>query len=174
MTVSDLCCSLASARPYLSRQIIVFNSGRKAGFEKAADLFVLSVRLAHRMLRPTLFQGSNPFRKSGDIMIKPFIKAAVIFAAGFALCAAISSGNLASLAKEKLSRQNALVTQAPSTAQQWEYRVITGHSLNSISEKDVNAKLSHLTEQGFEVYWLDQVGSGAEFHLTIALRRPKR
>src|SRR5262245_34528057 len=112
-------------------------------------------------------------------MFKRFVTPAMLFVSGFALCAVIWGGNLASLAKGTLSNQAAPATSAQATptsptGQQWEYRVVTGHSLTSISERDVNAKLSNLTEQGFDIYWLDQTSSAGEFHLTIALRRPRR
>jgi len=108
-------------------------------------------------------------------MIKRFIKAAVAFAAGFALCAGINGSNLTPLAKETPSSPTALPTQAaqnPCKPQLWEYRVV----FKGRPDRNLDYELNQLANQGFEIFSLKQTGEGATpgFNLTIMLRRPKQ
>lgn len=73
-------------------------------------------------------------------MFKRFFTSAVIFTAGFALCAVIWGGSLASFAKGNLSSHSVATTQSPQPRTVWEY-TWTGNA------KDLN----RLGAQGWEL-----------------------
>src|SRR5262245_21013855 len=93
-------------------------------------------------------------------MIKRFIKAAAVFAAGFALCVGIDGSDLVSFAQATLSRPTALasqVAQNPCQSQLWEYRVI----FKGRPDKNLDSELNQLANQGFEIFSVRQTGEGA-------------
>jgi len=100
-------------------------------------------------------------------MFKRFIASAVIFAAGFALCAVIGGRSFA-----YLSNSQELAAQNPCKPQSWEYRAV----FKGRPDKNLDAELNQLANQGFEIFSVKQTGEGATpgFNLTILLRRPKQ
>jgi hypothetical protein len=112
-------------------------------------------------------------------MFKRFVMSALIFAAGFALCALTYGSNVPSLAKGALSNQARLVTppqaaQNPCTPQFWEYRVVTNYDLYKPNVKDINRDLNQFGLQGFEIYQAFQTSPDSGSILTILLRRPRQ
>ncbi len=106
--------------------------------------------------------------------IRHFVSAIVIFAAGFVLSTVMGSRSLLPSAKSTEPAVAAQITQTPSTAQRWEYRVVSKRSGDK--KVDVEKVLNNLAEQGFEVGWMKQSGSDSiDYQLiTIVLRRSKQ
>ena len=99
-------------------------------------------------------------------MFKRFAPSAVIFAAGFALCAVIGGKSFAFLSQEPPTQQT------PCKPQSWEYHLIA----KEIEDKrrEVDAELKALGSAGFEIVSVTQSGSSARHVATIILRRPKQ
>jgi hypothetical protein len=109
-------------------------------------------------------------------MFKRFVTSAAIFVAGFAICAGINGSDLVISAKEKLSRPNALATQAPQntpTHQLWDYRVVTRYILRD-NKGGIDQELSALGAQGFEIHTVTESRADVGFYLAIVLRRPRQ
>jgi hypothetical protein len=104
-------------------------------------------------------------------MFKRFIASAVIFSAGFAICAVINGSDLVSFA-QALSRPATQAAQNPCQPQLWEYRVV----FKGRPDRNLDSELNQLANQGFEVFSVKQTGEGSTpgFNLTIVLRRPKQ
>lgn len=104
-----------------------------------------------------------------------FIASFVIFAAGFALCAVIYGGNLASFANRILARpaSPADTAQNSSKPQIWEYCVATKYSQPG-KKWEMDYELSLFGEQGFEIHSVTQSSSSLGSYVTVVLRRPKR
>jgi hypothetical protein len=101
-----------------------------------------------------------------------FIASFFIFVAGFALCAVIYGGNLASLANGILARP-ASPAQNSSKTQLWEYCVATKYSQPG-KKWEMDYELSQFGDQGFEIYSVTQSSSNLGSYVTVVLRRPKR
>jgi hypothetical protein len=94
------------------------------------------------------------------------IRSFVIFMAG-ALLGAIIYGS---------ARRILPSPSAQTTAQRWEYRVVTSSKNTGLlggTKGDVDNELNQLGTQGFEICEMTQSSSSTGYYLTIVLRRPK-
>lgn len=106
--------------------------------------------------------------------LKHFMSAIVIFIAGFATNALIGNESLLSSAKSFEPTVVAQTTQAASTSQRWEYRVVTiakDGLFSGYRRENVEKELNQLGEQGFEIFRMTQSSSNVGFYTTIVLRR---
>jgi hypothetical protein len=101
-----------------------------------------------------------------------FLSSLVIFVAGFALSAIITSMSRGHLPASALPEVAAQTTRQPSTLQKWEYRVVTRYI--QVNQADVEFELNRLGEQGYEICGMSQSGTADRSgFLTITLRRPR-
>lgn len=102
----------------------------------------------------------------------------LVFLAGFALSLALDVRSLVSSmmhAGSAEAQAQVIATRAGQQRQYWEYRVVSRDGSQSSSQTSLEAELTRLGEQGFEVFSVTQTSRSdvRAFDLTIILRRLK-